>query len=279
MPKSRKAPRPVAAELGESTRTKLVALRDDCRRHRRPPVALVQDEDNETGAARECRPELRGETEELEHEARAYLDRLGNILEHELMLLERIGMLAPEPSEWARSRLLAMHALLRDAAFRTIMETRSAFVGDAPDEIAVRLVESDPTVWRTRRRKVPDTVLAIAEVCDAILGATSGAIETPRRRKRSQEILSTEALMVLVRRQLNGETPSDREIAEELGVAPSTFSEQVAKTRRWKDARASTRRKPGPDAEYAGVAHRSELEKPNTKPNLGAAIPRRKARA
>lgn len=278
MPKSEKTPRAVAAELGESTRAKLVALRDDCRRHRRPPVALVQDEDNHTGSVRESQPDLSAESEELKREARAYLDRLGSILEREPALLERIGMSAPKPSDWRRSRSLAERVLLRDEPFKTIIETRSAFPGDAPNEIAEQLVKSDPTVWRTRQRKVPDAVLAIAEVCDAILGATPGAIESPRKQKRSKQELLAEALAELMRSQSKGEIPSNAEIAAALGVAPSTFSEQVGSSREWKRARATQRRKPGPEAEDPEEIDRSEADTPNAEPNLGPAIARRKAR-
>jgi hypothetical protein len=78
---------------------------------------------------------------------------------------------------------------------------------------------------------------------------------------------------------MKGEAPSDAEIAAALGVAPSTFSEQVASDRKWKDARAATRRKPGHEAEDSEEIDRSEADKPNAEPNLGPASVRRKARS
>ena len=290
--------RSAPARIDEPVRRKLEALREDCRRHREQPVRFVHRlVPCSDAGCREWRALVPAATSPppvhwcepagTSHWAHAVLESDEPLSQtRALALLERLGKLAPRLSERApgwvgdrRSAWVAGGVMLCEREGRAVrVPIAEPIVSKRADGVPSITVNPKPSV-ELLELSVLDVLAAIAEVCDAILGGTPGAIEVPPKRRRSKEELFQEAMLELVRCGMKGETPSDAEIAAALGVARSTFSEQVASDRKWKDARAATRRKPGPEAEDSEEIDRSEADKPNAEPNLGPAIVRRKARS
>ena len=298
MAKVKKAPaRPPAAGPDDLTRRKLEDLREDCRRHREHPVrlfiragpsdgVLVNPWRGEMhlatspkpirwsaliGGKLEAHAALESEEAMAQARAQALLERLGK-------LRWRVPLLASEDGWRDRATWMegAMILLEREGSSVRV-PLAEPVVNKRANDTAIIVVDPEPSV-KLHELEVPDVVAAIAEVCDAILGAGSGAVEASPTRRRPKLELLQEALLALARFRNAGKTPSDAEIAKSICVAPSTFSEQVAKSPIWKRARATQVRKPGPESQDAEAVDRSETEEPNAKPNLEPAIVRRKAR-
>jgi hypothetical protein len=304
--------RSAPVRIDETVRRKLEALREDCRRHAEAPVPLECVEGPHEGAsalelahrAGMLQPIAWGWSQiaggpsasvrayvgmskgDPEDRARALVERLGDLVIREPVLAASAGAELPILLAGKPSALLVGAVLIRGS----VAPDESSVLAPAPaggprprartitlEEFAGEL-EAAPKLGTRRVWRVPCVRAAIAEVCDAILGVTPGAIEVPPKRRRSKEELLHEAMLELVRCEQKGEASSDAEIAAAIGVSPSTFSEQVGSSRKWKDVRAAARRKPGPEAEDSEEIDRSEADEPNAEPNLGPAIVRRKAR-
>ena len=156
--------------LAPKLRRELERLRDDCRRHARPVVVLVETIQTHAGKEKPSPVELRAADGEHRAHARAQLERLGSVLEAEPALWCRLGLEAPEPSKWMRARRLAERALLSRAAWRIESESRCVLVRDALGEAEeTALLASIPPAVTTKSRRVPDVLAEVAAIADELL--------------------------------------------------------------------------------------------------------------
>lgn len=211
-------------------RKRLEALRDDCRRHKRGTVALSQRR-REGRAPETDKPILAARTDEDEHDAKGFLDRLGELLADAPDLLERLGLESVEGG-WRRSRALAMDALLRKRSWRKVIETSATFL-DAEDRPTV----APETVCATFERRVPDLVSSLAELCDELLEVKPSAA-APKRKRANPGALWHDAVKTLQLMRQAGKDPSDAHVARAIRVSPATFSRHVGSKREWVEVRA-----------------------------------------
>jgi len=211
-------------------RKRLEALRDDCRRHKRGAVALAQRRREVRGQDPELeRPILAARTDDDEHDAKAFLDQLGEVLAEAPDLLERLGI-ESDRGGWRRSRRIAMEALLRSRTWRKVIETGATFLEgeEVPEVLCV-----------TFERRSPDLVASIAELCDELLEVKPSA-EARKRERVNPGALWHDAVKTLKLMRQAGQDPSDHEIAKALGVSKATFSRHVGSKSLWTDERAGT---------------------------------------
>jgi hypothetical protein len=213
-------------------RKRLEALRDDCRRHKRGAVALAQRRREVRGQDPELeKPILAARTDDDEHDAKAFLDQLGEVLAEAPDLLERLGI-ESDRGGWRRSRRIAMEALLRSRTWRKVIETSATFLEgeEVPEVLCV-----------TFERRSPDLVASIAELCDELLEVKPSA----ERRRRAEKVGYLAWLGIATDfEKRNGRKPQGKEMASMLGMHPSTFSRGIGRTEKWKNYAAPAVRDP-----------------------------------
>lgn len=207
-------------------RKRLEALRDDCRRHKRGVVALVQRR-NEGRDIELERPFVVARSDDEEHDARAFMDRLGDILGEAPDVLTCHGI-AAESGGWRRSRWIAKEALLHSRPWFKVIESGATWLEgeEVPKATCV-----------TFERRVPDLVAAIAELCDELLEVKPIAA-APKRKRANPGALWHDAVKTLQLARQALQDPSDHEIAKAIGVSKATFSRHVGSKPAWTDERA-----------------------------------------
>jgi hypothetical protein len=209
-------------------RKRLEALRDDCRRHKRSAVALVQRSTERRGYSPELeKPILMARSDEDEHDAKGLLDRLGEVLADAPDLLDRLGI-ESDRGEWRRSRRIAMEALLRSRTWRKIIESGATLL-ESEEVLEVNCV--------TFERRSPDLFASIAELCDELLEVKPSA-EARKRKRVNPGALWHDAVKTLRLMREAGKDPSDADIAVAIGVSKATFSRHVGSNPTWTEERA-----------------------------------------
>lgn len=201
-------------------RKRLEALRDDCRRHKRGVVALVQRR-NEGRDIELERPFVVARSDDEEHDARAFMDRLGDILGEASDVLTCHGI-AAESGGWRRSRWIAKEALLHSRPWFKVIESGATWLEgeEVPKATCV-----------TFERKVPDLFAAIAELCDELLEVKPKA--APKQEKRTDEQKFAQASAILLQEfERSGRMLRQNQVAARIGMTTADLSRLVGKSGR-----------------------------------------------
>ena len=207
-------------------RVALEVLRDECA-HSYLDVGLRQCRTIRKGEEKDEGPEFVADADADERKVKALLKRLGDILETWSEGFDLLGQVAPPASEWQRSRLIAAQVLLDRCEWKKITETGSTFLADGEE-----FPEPWPIDSTTSQRVVPNIRLAIAEVCRVLLG---GRVAGRRRRREPIGTLFWLGTALDFEKKHDRRRPNGEEMAQILGMHPSSFSRSIGRTKEWKE--------------------------------------------
>ena len=207
-------------------RDALEVLRDECG-HSHLDVGLRQRRTIRQGEKTDELPEFDADTDADERKVKALLKRLGDILENWSKGFTLLGQAAPPASEWQRSRRIAACVLLERCEWRTIFETGSTFLADGEEFTKPSSIDST-----TSQRVVPNIRLAIAEVCRVLLW---GRVAGRRRRREPIGTLFWLGIASDFEKKHDRRRPNGEEMAQILGMHPSSFSRSIGRTKDWKN--------------------------------------------